>query len=186
MIGFCMTGSFCSFSKSIEVLEKLSADYDILPIMSENAFNLDTKFGRAQDFVEKVEKICGKKIVASIPQAEPIGPSIVLDCLLVCPCTGNTLSKVAQGITDSTATMAIKAQLRNNRPVLLAIATNDGLSGSFPNIARLAQRKNIFFVPFTQDSPFKKKNSLVCDFDKVYQALEGAIRYEQIQPVLST
>lgn len=186
MIGFCMTGSFCSFSKSIGVLEKLSESYDILPIMSENAFTLDTKFGRAQDFVEKVEKICAKKVIASIPQAEPIGPSIVLDCLVVCPCTGNTLSKVAQGITDSTATMAIKAQLRNDRPVLLSIATNDGLSGSFPNIARLAQRKNIFFVPFSQDSPFKKKNSLVCDFDKVPQALEYSLRSEQLQPLLAT
>lgn len=186
MIGFCMTGSFCSFNKSIEILEKLSKQYEILPIMSENAYNFDTKFGKACDFRDKVEKICGKKIISSIPEAEPIGPSVVLDCLLVCPCTGNTLSKVAQGITDTCATMAIKAQLRNDRSVLLAIATNDGLSGSFPNIARLAQRKNIFLVPFCQDSPFKKRSSLVCDFDKVPQALEYALRFEQLQPMLAT
>ena len=127
MIGFCMTGSFCSFSKSLAVLEKLAEKYEILPIMSENAYFLDTKFGKAEDFRKKVEDICQKQIVRTIPDAEPIGPSVVLDCLVVCPCTGNTLSKVALGITDTAATMAIKAQLRNCRPVLVALATNDGL-----------------------------------------------------------
>jgi dipicolinate synthase subunit B len=111
---------------------------------------------------------------------------VVLDCLVVCPCTGNTLSKVALGITDTAATMAIKAQLRNCRPVLVALATNDGLSGSAPNIAKLLQRKNVFFVPFAQDSPFKKKNSLVCDFEKVRDALDAALMGEQIQPILAT
>ena len=186
MIGFCMTGSFCSFSKSLAVLLKLSEKYEILPIMSENAYFLDTKFGKAEDFRKKVEDICKKQIVRTIPDAEPIGPSVVLDCLVVCPCTGNTLSKVALGITDTTATMAIKAQLRNCRPVLVALATNDGLSGSAPNIAKLLQRKNVFFVPFAQDSPFKKKNSLVCDFEKVRDALDAALMGEQIQPILAT
>ncbi len=186
MIGFCMTGSFCSFSKTLGVLETLSEKYEILPIMSENAYSLDTKFGKADDIRKKVEGICNKNIIHTIPDAEPIGPSIVLDCLVVCPCTGNTLSKVALGITDTSATMAIKAQLRNDRPVLLAVATNDGLSGSAPNIAKLLQRKNIFFVPFSQDSPFKKKSSLVCDFDKVPDSLINALKGEQIQPVLAT
>ncbi len=186
MIGFCMTGSFCSFSKSINVLEKLAEQYEILPIMSENAYSLDTKFGKASDFRQKVEEICQKDIVRTIPDAEPVGPKSLLDCLVVCPCTGNTLSKVALGITDTSATMAIKAQLRNDRPVLLAVATNDGLSGSAPNIAKLLQRKNIFFVPFSQDSPFKKKSSLVCDFDRVPEALSHAMKGEQLQPILAT
>lgn len=181
-----MTGSFCSFSKSIAVLEDLATQHEILPIMSENAYSFDTKFGNAADFRQKVTDICKKDIICTIPAAEPIGPKIVLDCLVVCPCTGNTLSKVAQGITDTAACMAIKAQLRNDRPVLLALATNDGLSGSAPNIAKLLQRKNIFFVPFSQDSPFKKKSSLACDFDKVPAALAHALSGEQMQPVLAT
>ncbi|MBE6571997.1 MAG: dipicolinate synthase subunit B [Ruminococcaceae bacterium] len=186
MIGFCMTGSFCSFSKSLAVLEKLAEKYEILPIMSENAYSLDTKFGKAEEHINKVEDICKRQIVRTIPDAEPIGPSVVLDCLVVCPCTGNTLSKVALGITDTSATMAIKAQLRNCRPVLIALATNDGLSGSFPNVAKLMQRKNVFFVPFAQDSPFKKKNSIVCDFDKLQAALDAALEGEQLQPILAT
>lgn len=186
MIGFCMTGSFCSFEKSIAVLKALAEKHEILPIMSENAYSLDTKFGKAEDFRNRICEICKKDIIHTIPDAEPIGPKTVLDCLVVCPCTGNTLSKAANGITDTPATMAIKAQLRNERPVLLAIATNDGLSGSSPSISALLQKKYVYFVPFSQDSPFKKPRSLVCEFDKVSEALEYALCHKQLQPILAT
>ena len=181
-----MTGSFCSFEKSLAVMETLAKDYDILPIMSENAYKLDTKFGKAADFRDRIRKICGKDIIRTIPDAEPIGPSVVLDCLIVCPCTGNTLSKIACGITDTPAIMAIKAQLRNERPVLIALATNDGLSGASVSISKLLQRKNIYFVPFAQDSPFKKPRSLVCEFDKVQESLLYALEGKQSQPILAT
>ena len=154
--------------------------------MSQNAYNLDTKFGKAADFRQRIFDICKKEIIHTIPDAEPVGPTLKLDCLVVCPCTGNTLSKISCGITDTCATMAIKAQLRNERPVLLAIASNDGLSGSSVSISRLLQRRNIYFVPFTQDSPFKKPRSLVCDFDKTPEALKMALEGKQIQPILST
>lgn len=186
MIGFCLTGSFCSFEKSISILQKISEKYDILPIMSHNAYGLDTKFGKAEDHRKRIEEICNKDIVHTIPDAEPIGPTLKLDCLVVCPCTGNTLSKVANGITDTSATMAIKAQLRNERPVLIALASNDGLSGASVSIGKLLQKKNVYFVPFTQDSPFKKPRSLVCDFDKLPEALEYALEGKQLQPILST
>lgn len=186
MIGFCMTGSFCSFEKSLTAMEKLAQKYEILPIMSDNAYKLDTKFGKASDFRERIKSITGKNILHTIPDAEPIGPSIKLDCLLVCPCTGNTLSKIAAGITDTPVAMAVKAHLRNERPVLIALATNDGLSGSAPAIGKLLQRRFVYFVPFAQDSPFKKPRSLVCEFDKIPEALSLAIDLKQIQPIIST
>ena len=184
MIGFCLTGSFCSFEKSLNIMKKLSEIYEILPIMSHNAYNLDTKFGKAEDFRNRIKEICNKDIIHTITEAEPIGPSVKLDCLVVCPCTGNTLSKVACGITDTSATMAIKAQLRNERPVLLAIASNDGLSGSSVSVSKLLQRENIYFVPFSQDPPFKKPRSIVCDFDKTGEALSLALEGKQLQPIL--
>lgn len=186
MIGFCMTGSFCSFEKSIAVLEKLTERYDVLPIMSYHAYSMDNKFGKAADFRARVEHLCGKGILHTVPDVEPIGPKGLLDCLIVCPCTGNTLSKVACGICDTPAVMAIKAQLRNERPVLLALATNDGLSGCAASIGKLLPRKHLYFVPYSEDSPFKKPRSLVCDFDKVIPALEEALCGKQIQPILST
>lgn len=186
MIGFCMTGSFCSFEKSISVLKQLTAQYEVLPVMSFNAYRLDNKFGLAADFRRRVEGLCGKPIVHTIPDAEPIGPKIKLDCLVVCPCTGNTMSKIACGICDTPATMAIKAQLRNERPVLLALATNDGLSGCAPTIGKLLQRKNLYFVPYTEDAPFKKPRSLVCEFEKVPEALLDALNGVQTQPILAT
>lgn len=186
MIGFCMTGSFCSFEKSIAVMETLAKTEELLPILSYNAYSLDTKFGKASDFRERIRKICGREIITTIPGAEPIGPSVVLDALIVCPCTGNTLSKLAAGITDTPVLMAVKAQLRNERPVLLALATNDGLSGAAPAVAKLLQRRNLYFVPFAQDSPFKKPRSLVCEFDKVPEALAAARVGKQLQPILAT
>lgn len=186
MIGFCMTGSFCSFEKAFSVLEKLCEEYDVLPIMSDNAYRLDTKFGDAKNQRSRLSELCKKEIIHTVPDAEPIGPSLKLDCLVVCPCTGNTLSKIACGISDTPATMAIKAQLRNERPVLIALATNDGLAGSSQNIGKLLQKKNIFFVPFSQDSPFKKPRSLVCEFDKVHEALRYALEGKQLQPILAT
>lgn len=186
MIGFCMTGSFCSFEKAFSALERLCSEYDVLPIMSDNAYILDTKFGKAEEHRNRLYELCKKEIIHTIPDAEPIGPSYKLDCLVVCPCTGNTLSKIACGISDTPATMAIKAQLRNERPVLIALATNDGLSGSSQNIGKLLQKKNVFFVPFSQDSPFKKPRSIVCEFDKVYEALKYALDGKQLQPILAT
>ncbi len=179
-----MTGSFCCFEKSIAVLRELANKYEILPIMSYNAYSFDTKFGKAEDFIKAVKDICGKEIIRTIPDAEPIGPSLVLDCLVVCPCTGNTLSKVACGITDTPVTMAIKAQLRNERPVLIGLSTNDGLTGSSYGIAKLMQKKNIYFVPYFQDSPKKKPASLVCDFSLVGECLGLALEKKQMQPII--
>lgn len=181
-----MTGSFCCFERSIDVLEKLCKKHSVVPIMSYNAASFDTKFGKAEDFKRRVTELCGRNIITTIPDAEPIGPSLVLDCLVVCPCTGNTMSKITCGICDTPATMAIKAQLRNERPVLIALATNDGLSGSSASIAKLMMRRNIYFVPFSQDSPFKKPRSLVCEFDKTEEALRYALNNQQLQPILAT
>ena len=185
MIGFALCGSFCSFESSIRVLEKLSQTYDdILPIMSYNAYSTSTKFGNNEDFNKRITDICGKDIVHDIITAEPIGPSVKLDCLCVCPCTGNTLAKIAHGICDTPVTMAVKAQLRNARPVVLAIATNDALSGNAANIGSLLQRRNIYFVPFSQDDPDKKPRSAVCDFSKVTDTISLAMQEKQLQRLI--
>ncbi len=185
MIGFALTGSFCTFGKAIRVLEEISRSEEILPIMSYNAYSLDTKFGNAADHNEKIRKITGKDIIRTIPEAEPIGPKIKLDCLVICPCTGNTMSKMANGICDTPVTMAAKAQLRNERPVVIALATNDALSGNSVSISKLMQRKNIYFVPFGQDNASGKPNSLVCNFEKVYESIKCAVQGKQIQPIFS-
>ena len=184
-IGFALCGSFCTYDKAFEVLERLSEKYeDITPIMSEKSYVTDTRFGTAEGFVKRAEEICGKKVIRSIVEAEPIGPKAILDILVIAPCTGNTIAKLAQGITDSSITMAAKAQLRNERPVLLAVSTNDGLSGSAANIGTLLCRKNVYFVPFRQDDPMKKPRSLVADFDLIPDAIEAAAKDVQLQPIL--
>ncbi len=184
-VGFCMCGSFCTFAKVIPIMQKLVDEgAEVFPVMSETAFSTDTRFGKAQEHIEKIEKICGKKIISTLVEAEPIGPKKMLDVLIIEPCTGNTLSKLANGITDSCVTMAAKAHLRNMRPVLIAVSTNDGLSTSAKNIGVLQNRKNVYFVPYTQDDPFLKESSLVADFEKTIVAMHLALEGRQMQPVI--
>ena len=184
-IGFAFTGSFCTFAKVIPELSKIAAEgADILPIISEATDSFDTKFGRAEEWKSKIEAISGKKLIKSIVEAEPIGPKALLDILVVAPCTGNTLGKLANGITDSTVTMACKAHRRNGRPILLALATNDGLGANARNIGILLNSKNVYFVPFGQDDPQKKGNSLMADFGQIVPSIQEALAGRQIQPVL--
>ena len=184
MIGYCFCGSFCTVSKSVGVLRSLAAEGNaLLPIMNDSVYSTDTRFGKAADTVRTVEEICGKPVIHTIVEAEPIGPEIALDMLVVAPCTGNTLAKLAAGITDSPVTMAVKAQLRSNRPVVLALATNDALSANLKNIGLLMSRKNIYFVPMKQDDPEKKPYSLVCDFDMLKPTMMSAFAGRQIMPI---
>lgn len=184
-VGFCLCGSFCTYSKVIPIIEKLKNEgADVTPIMSYNAYSTDTRFGKASEHIERIEKICNKKIIYTIEQAEPIGPKKLLDILIIEPCTGNTLGKLANGITDTSVTMAAKAHLRNNRPVLIAVSTNDGLSTSAKNIGLLHNCKNIFFVPYRQDDPLTKESSLVADFDKTIIAMHNALENRQMQPII--
>ena len=156
----------------------------MLPVMSETAYTTDTRFGTAESFHERIENICGRKIIHTIAEAEPIGPKRLADAVLVAPCTGNTLAKLARGVTDTAVTMACKAHLRNGAPLILAISTNDGLSGSAESIAALLQRKNVYFVPFRQDAPHQKPFSLQSDFDLLGETIKAALEGRQLQPVL--
>ena len=184
MIGFALTGSFCTVEKSIKILKSLiEKGYDVLPIMSENIYNTDTRFGSCKDIRNKVEEICNREIIHSIVNAEPLGPKIKLDALLICPCTGNTLAKIANGITDTPVCMAAKAHLRNNNPLIITLATNDALSGNLKNIATLLSRKNVYFTPMEQDDPNGKPHSLVADFDLTLPTLEYAIKGKQYQKI---
>lgn len=183
-IGFAMCGSFCTFSQAFKRLLLLrEARHDIIPIMSFNASSLDTRFGKAADHVMRFEELCGRKIINSIGDAEPLGPRERLDLLIICPCTGNTLAKLAVGITDTPVTMAAKAHLRSDRPLLIALATNDGLSSNLANINIMQKRKSVYFVPMRQDDPVSKPNSLVCDFDQLSDCVDAALRNEQIRPL---
>lgn len=183
-IGYCFTGSFCTLARSFGVLEVLCAKgYDIVPIMSENAYYIDTRFGLAEDFSRRVEKLTGKSIIHTVKDAEPLGPSIPLDLLIVAPCTGNTLAKVSSGISDTSATMAIKAHLRADRPTLLAIASNDAMSQNLSNISAFLNRKAVYLVPMRQDSPKGKPHSLVAEFELIPDAMEAALRGEQLRPL---
>ena len=182
-LGFALCGSFCTFKKVIEEMEILSEKYDIVPIMSEGAAMTDTRFGSAEEFRKKLTEICGREPITTIKAAEPIGPKALLDILLIEPCTGNTLGKLANGITDTAVTMAAKAHLRNGRPVVIAVSTNDALGTSAQNIGRLMNYKNIYFVPMRQDSPGGKPCSIVADFSKTDPAIENALFGKQIQPV---
>ncbi|MBP3708058.1 MAG: dipicolinate synthase subunit B [Clostridia bacterium] len=184
-IGVIMTGSFCTFSKVLpqfKELVKLGAN--VIPIMSEHSYNMDTKFGYAKDIIEELESITGKKIINTIQGAEPIGPKKMTDIMLIAPCSGNTIAKLANGIVDTPATMAAKSHLRNNNPLVIAISTNDGLSGSAENIGKLLNRNNYYFVPFKQDNPITKPRSLVFDDKYIIKTLEYAVDREQIQPIL--
>lgn len=184
-LGFAMCGSFCTFSKTVPQIEQMCEQgYDVYPILSEISYSTDTRFGKAEDFIRRIETACGREIIHTVAQAEPIGPKAMLDILLVAPCTGNTLGKLAGGITDSAVTMAVKAHLRNQRPVVLAISTNDALGASAKNIGLLLNQKNIYFVPMCQDDPQKKPQSIVADFTQIGKALECAQKGLQLQPVI--
>ena len=185
VIGYAFCGSFCTVKQSLEALKELvNQGYAVKPIMSQMVYNTDTRFFKAKDLIEEVENICGEKIINTIAAAEPIGPKNLLDLIVVAPCTGNTLAKTALGITDTPVTMAVKAHLRNNKPVVLAIATNDALGASAKNIGLLHNTNNIYFVPYGQDDPYSKNNSLVCDFSKIPETVSKALNGEQIQPVI--
>lgn len=184
-IGFCMTGSFCTFKNVIEQIKELKkTGANIIPIMSFNSYNLDTKFGKASEFIEIIENITGNKIINTIQGAEPIGPKQMTDIIVIIPCTGNTLAKLANGITDTPVLMATKSNLRNGNNVVIGVSTNDGLSGSAQNIGKLLNRRNFYFVPFRQDNPITKPRSLVFDPKLIIKTIELALENEQIQPIL--
>ena len=184
-VGFAFTGSFCTFAKVIPELEKIVAEgADVMPIISESVNKFDTKFGLADEWKARIEGITGKRIIKSILEAEPIGPKSLLDILVVAPCTGNTLGKLANGITDTPVTMACKAHLRNNKPVVIAISTNDGLGVNAKNLGMLLNMKNIYFVPFGQDDPIKKCNSLLANNQLLIATVIEALKGKQLQPVL--
>ena len=184
-LGFALTGSSCTFSKVIPQIEVLSGlGYDIVPILSENTASTDTRFGTAESHIKRVEEITGHRVIASIPEAEPIGPKKLLDILVIAPCTGNTIAKLANGIADSAVTLATKSHLRNNRPVVVAVSSNDGLGANAKNIGTLLVRKHIYMVPFGQDDCVEKENSLVAHFDKIPETVERALQGKQLQPLL--
>ena len=184
-VGFALCGSFCTHKVVLKELENLCREYEtVLPIVSQACQTTDTRFGKAEDFLAQVERLTGHTAMRSIAEAEPIGPKKLLDVLVIAPCTGNTLAKLAAGVTDTPVTMAAKAHLRNDRPVVVAVATNDGLSAAARNIGELLVRKNYFFVPFGQDDPEKKPCSLMADFTRIGETVEAALEGRQIQPVL--
>ena len=184
-VGFVFTGSFCTFEKTKEQLKKLIEEgAEVLPIMSDHAYELDTKFGDAKEHIKEIEKITGKDIIHTLQEAEPIGPKNLTDIIIVAPCSGNTIAKLAHSIIDNAATMAVKSHLRNGNPVVIAVSTNDGLSGSAENIGKLLNRNNYFFVPFRQDNPITKPRSLVFDSNYIINTLEKALDREQIEPIL--
>ena len=183
MIGYAFCGSFCTIEKSIKVLSELVAEgNDIQPIMSEAAYSADTRFGKASDIISRIEKICSRPVIHTIVDAEPIGPRDYLDMLVIAPCTGNTLAKLAGGITDTAVTMAAKAQMRSGKPVVIALSSNDALSANLQNIAKMSVRKNVFFVPMYQDDTEKKPNSLVSDLSELKETMMCAFAGRQIQP----
>ena len=183
-VGFALCGSFCTFASVFPVMEELSKSYTIIPIFSFNAATTDSRFGTAAEHLAKAEAICGRKPILTIAEAEPIGPKKMLDALIIAPCTGNTLSKLAHSVADTPVTMAAKSHLRNGRPVIVAISTNDALAGAAENIGKLLARKNYYFVPFGQDDPLQKPTSIVANFCQIPETLAAAITGQQLQPIL--
>lgn len=182
MIGFAFCGSYCTHRYALEELEKLvRVGYEVVPIVSENVYSTDTRFGGAEDLRKKLLELTGREPISSIVDAEPLGPKIKLDALIICPCTGNTLAKMAQGITDTSVSMAAKAHLRSNRTLVIALASNDALSANLKNISTMLNRKNVFFVPMRQDDPDGKPHSLVASFSLLSPTLEDALRGRQYQ-----
>ena len=184
-LGFAITGSYCTFKRVIPELKKLCDNgIKVIPFMSENAYTTDTRFGKASEFIEEVEKITGESIIHTISGSEPVGPKNILDALVIAPCTGNTLAKIASGITDTAVTMAAKATLRNQNPLIIAVSTNDGLGANAKNIGTLLNTENVYFVPFGQDLPEKKPASLVAHMDYIDKTVYFACEGRQIQPVI--
>lgn len=185
-IGLGITGSFCNFKYIKEVIYSLQDEgANVIPIVSENVKSLDTRFYKSKDFLEMLKSTTKNKVISSIVEAEPIGPKNILDILVICPCTGNTLAKIANGITDSTILMAIKSHIRKNKPVVIGISTNDGLGAAFENIGKVINTKNFYFVPFSQDDPINKPKSLVLDYSYILDTIKEALESRQIQPILS-
>lgn len=183
-LGFALCGSYCTHSKAVESLESLKGFYNLVPIVSHQVAKTDTRFGTAHHLMEELMRICDHPVLHTIPSVEPIGPKGQLDLLIIAPCTGNTLGKLASGIADTPVTLAAKAHLRNGKPILIAPSTNDGLAVSARNIGELLSRKHIFFVPFGQDDPVEKPDSLISDFTLLPKAVEKALHQEQLQPIL--
>jgi dipicolinate synthase subunit B len=183
-LGLALCGSYCTYDKLFAALPGLLERYELIPIMSDTAAETDTRFGRASEHIRRLTELTGRRVVTTVAEAEPLGPKEPLDALLIAPCTGNTLAKLAHGITDSSVTMAAKAHLRNGRPLVIAFSTNDGLSGSAENIGRLLNRKHVYFVPFGQDDPQNKPRSAAARFDRMEEALDAAMEGKQLQPIL--
>ena len=183
-IGFALCGSFCTFSQVFPIMEELAKAHNLTPIFSDAVCSTDSRFGTADAHRLSAATICGKAVLHTIAQVEPIGPKKLFDALIIAPCTGNTLAKLAHSIADGPVTMAAKSHLRNGRPVLIAVSTNDALGGAAENIGKLLARKHYYFVPFRQDDPLNKPTSMVADFTKIPQALEAALEGRQIQPIL--
>jgi len=184
-VGFAFCGSYCTYAKAMKAMEAVAEQWEeVIPIVADSGVDTDTRFGEAAAWMEQMEAICGRKPLTSIKEVEPIGPKKLLDALVICPCTGNTLGKLAHGIADTSVTMAVKSHLRNGRPVVLAVSTNDGLGTAAENIGKLLARRDIYFVPFGQDDPEGKPRSLVADFAQVPQTVTAALEGRQIQPLL--
>lgn len=184
-IGFAICGSFCTIYNALNELQQLlDAGYDVYPIFSPIVYSTDTRFTKASELIQKVEDMTGKKIIHTIEAAEPIGPKKMFDILAVCPCTGNTLAKLAYGITDTSVTMAVKAHIRNNRPVVLSVATNDALGAAAKNIGYLLNTRNYYFVPFNQDDPLSKERSVISDFTLLHETIKTALKGEQLKPII--
>ena len=183
-IGVCITGSFCTFSHTLNVLRTLAAGNEVTAILSPASVSLDTRFFKASDFRAQVEEITGRPVMTSIVEAERIGPEKLFDIMLIVPCTGNTLAKLAHGITDTPVTMAVKSHLRGEKPVVIAVSTNDGLSGSAANLGALLGRRHFYFVPLRQDAPLAKPRSLVADMEHLPETIGAALEGRQLQPIL--
>lgn len=183
-VGFALCGSFCTYASVFPVMEELSKSHTVIPIFSFISATADSRFGKAEDHLARAEAICRKMPILTIPQAEPIGPKKMLDALIIAPCTGNTLSKLAHSIADTPVTMAAKSHLRNGRPVIIAVSTNDALAGAAENIGKLLSKKHYYFVPFGQDDPAGKPTSMVADFKMIPETLDAAMAGRQIQPIL--
>ena len=183
-IGFAMCGSFCTFAKVFPMMEQLAKEHTVYPIFSTVSASTDSRFGKAADFIARAREICGRDVIQTISAAEPIGPKKLLDVLVVAPCTGNTLAKLSHSIADTPVTMAAKSHLRNGRPVVVAVSTNDGLAGAAENIGKLLVRKNYYFVPYGQDDSEKKPTSLVAHFEMIPATVDAAVLGKQIQPLI--
>ena len=183
-IGFALCGSFCTYHQIFPIMEDLAKTNTVIPIFSAASACTDSRFGAAAEHIQKAREVCGREPILTISQAEPIGPKKMLDVLVIAPCTGNTLAKLAHSIADTSVTMAAKSHLRNGKPVVVAVSTNDALAGAAENIGRLLARKHYYFVPFRQDDPVNKPTSMVADFTKIPQALDAALEGRQIQPII--